>query len=290
MNAQLPLPVTAPFTKAQRTGLINLVRRAVNSEILPRFRRLDSGQVSTKSGPEDLVTAADIAAEEMIARGLQIAFPSALIVGEESADKLDDYRAALSEAELGFVIDPVDGTWNFAKGVPVFGTMIAACRFGRPVFAMIYDPVGQDFLWADIDTPTTWVPRTGRAVPVQTKASGQLEAFLGILESNAMPMDHKRALALASTAFAGTYSIRCAANHYRMLVQGHVDFYFASSLKAWDHAAGILLCQKAGGHAALLDGTPYDTSIPDGYLLCASSKDVWDQLAEHFADLLKDPT
>lgn len=92
MNVQLPQPVTAPFSNAQRAMIVNLVRRAARAEIMPRFRKLDTGQIGTKSGPMDIVTEADTAAEAMIARALQSAFPSAVIVGEESVETVPDYR------------------------------------------------------------------------------------------------------------------------------------------------------------------------------------------------------
>ena len=59
MNAQLPMPVSAPFTTAQKSTIRNLVRRAARAEIMPRFRKLDLGDISEKSGPMDLVTDAD---------------------------------------------------------------------------------------------------------------------------------------------------------------------------------------------------------------------------------------
>lgn len=286
MSENLPLPVTAPFSKAQRATMINLVRRAVQAEILPRFRKLDTGQIDTKSGPADLVTAADIGAEAMIARGLQIAFPNAVVVGEEMAETHPDYREKLAEAELGFLIDPVDGTWNFANGLPVFGTMIAACRFGRPVFGMIYDPIGQDFIWADIDTQTTWQPHSGLPRPLHTRKDRNLADMMGFLELSFLPDTLKHATAGLAASLAQFGSMRCSAHQYRLLAQGSVDFFLATKLGPWDHAPGVIITQKAGGHAAMLDGTPFDTTRASGYLLCAGSEATWNTLADHFSILV----
>ena len=77
MSETLPATVTAPLSNAQKTQILNLVRRAAKAEILPRFRNLGTHQIDQKSGPQDLVTEADKAAEAMIARGLQIMFPHA---------------------------------------------------------------------------------------------------------------------------------------------------------------------------------------------------------------------
>lgn len=286
MNAQLPLPITAPFSKAQRASIANLVARAAQTEILPRFRKLDSGAVSTKSGPHDLVTEGDTAAEAMITRGLQIAFPSAVIVGEEAAEKDTDYRQRLEKAELGFVIDPIDGTWNFVHGIPLFGTMIAACRFGRPVFGLIYDAVGRDLVWADIENPATWVPRMGAARRQSTRTDTTLNDMIGFVDMSALPAPHKLSMLQASAELLNVSTLRCAAHQYRLVTQGAVDFYLAAKLAPWDHAAGVMLCKQAGGYSAMLDGTPYTTSKDSGYLLSAGNEATWNTLADHFSSLL----
>ncbi len=286
MNAQLPLPITAPFSKAQRATIANLVARAAQTEILPRFRKLDSGAVSTKSNVNDLVTAGDTAAEAMITRGLQIAFPNAVIVGEEAAEKGPDYRKKLDQAELAFLIDPIDGTWNFVQGLPLFGTMIAACRFGRPVFGMVYDPLGRDLIWADIESPTAWVPRVGTARKQFTRTKTPLNDMIGFIDANVPPSTEKQVTFKAAAELGSVSSLRCSAHHYRLLAQGSVDFYLAAKLSPWDHAAGVILCKQAGGHAAMLDGTPYTTGEDSGFLLCAGDKDSWGKLADHFSDLL----
>lgn len=289
MTEHLPLRVTAPFSSAQRAMILNLVRRAARTEIMPRFRQLDAGQIASKSGPLDLVTEADTAAEAMIARGLQSAFPSAVIVGEEAAETDPEYRAKLAGAELGFLIDPVDGTWNFAHGLPLFGTMIAVTRFGRPIFGMIYDPVGQDVIWADIDTPARWDPRAGLPRRLHARSARPLAETTGYIELAFMPQDHRRAASEACLDLAHSTTLRCSAHQYRLLAQGAVDFALAVKLNPWDHAAGVLICQQAGGHAALLDGRPYDTSIDQGYLLSAGNRATWERLAEHFSALLTPP-
>jgi len=286
MTQTLPVPVTAPFTKAQRAMIVNLVARAATAEIMPRFRKLDTGQIETKSHAQDLVTQADTATEAMIARGLQIAFPNALVIGEEAAEADPDYREKLSQAELGFVIDPVDGTWNFAHGVPVFGTIIAVCRFGRPVFGLIYDPVGKDHIWADIETRSTWVTEAGHAKPLRTLPPRPLSQMVGIVEMGGMPPQQKRQASLHCLELSDVVGLHCSAHHHRLLAQGAIDFILASQLKPWDHAAGVLICGQAGGRAAFLDGSDYVTSQAEGYLLSAASSDTWDRVAEVFAHLL----
>lgn len=174
MSETLPIPVTSPLSKAQKATLINLVRRAAKAEIMPRFRNLGRSDISTKSGPEDLVTEADHAAEAMIARGLQQMFPHALVVGEEAASADPSLRGKVAEAELAIILDPVDGTWNFVHGLAMFGVIVSVTRFGKPVFGLLYDPVMDDFISAEEDGPALITRATGASRPVATSSGGDV--------------------------------------------------------------------------------------------------------------------
>lgn len=288
MTNQLPMTVTAPLSNAQKTKLLNLVRRAARAEIMPRFRKLDMGDVDTKKDETDLVTEADTAAEAMITRGLQMAFPHALVIGEEAISKKPDLLDGVGDAELSFIIDPVDGTWNFAHGMPLFGTMVAVCRFGKPVLGLIYDPVGDDVILADDTSPAFWQTVTGRKKSIQTAKAKPLDRLYGYMHIRLMP-PADRALTYTKLAALGNVgSLRCSAHEYRMLATGGIDFVMSGMLNPWDHAAGALICAQAGGKSAMLDGSPYTATTSTGYLLCASSEAVWDDVAAHFADLMSD--
>ncbi|WP_299287209.1 inositol monophosphatase [uncultured Tateyamaria sp.] len=285
MTDQLPMPITPPLTRAQKNQVLNLVRRAARAEIMPRFRRLDAGDIDTKRDENDLVTQADTAAEAMITRGLQMAFPHALVIGEEAVSTNPKLLDGVGEAELSFIIDPVDGTWNFAKGMPLFGTMVAVCRFGQPVFGLIYDPVGDDAIMADSTSPALWQTQSGRQRAIHTSPTKPLGQLAGYAHIRLMPPAHRALMwsKVGDIAFVG--SLRCSAHEYRLLATGAVDFVLSGHLNSWDHAAGALICQQAGGKTGMLDGRAYDATVSTGYLLTASSPEVWDTVATHFEGL-----
>lgn len=129
MTSALPQVITPALTPAQQTQVVNLIRRAARAEILPRFRNLSSASISEKSNFNDLVTEADIEAEAMITRGLLRLFPPALVVGEEAISKTPELREKIDDAELAFIIDPVDGTANFVHGLTTFGVILSVTRF-----------------------------------------------------------------------------------------------------------------------------------------------------------------
>jgi len=271
-----------PLSPARQTALVNLVRRTARAEILPRFRNLAAAEIFEKSGPEDLVTEADHAAEAMLTRGLREMFPGALVVGEEAVSRDPSIADGIARAELAFIVDPVDGTWNFARGLSTFGVIVAATRKGVPVFGLLYDPVMDDWLIADETTPARHV-RPGRpARQVRVSGGGDINEMSGFIPLYLLPKEHRGAVAALYPGFRRAASLRCSCHEYRTLAQGHVDFCLAAGLQPWDHAAGVLICQQAGGYAAMLDGSPYSAARRDGILLTAPSPDAWARLRERF--------
>ena len=289
MTDSLPIPLSPPLTPAQQSMLVNLVRRAAKAEILPRFRVAGASAATAKSGPHDLVTEADRAAEAMLARGLQQIFPHALVVGEEAVASQPALRDAIAGAELAFVIDPLDGTWNFVHGLSLFGVIVAVTRFGRPVLGLLYDPVADDWLLADESGPALQRAATGAAHRVAVSGDRGLAQMQGYMHYHLMSQADQDRLAPLMPTLGRVLALRCSCHEYRLLAQGAVDFVLSDVLNPWDHAAGVLACQQAGGVARMLSGAAYTTGITEGVLLCASTEQNWQRLRDHFACLLQDP-
>ncbi|NCQ25013.1 MAG: inositol monophosphatase [Rhodobacteraceae bacterium CG17_big_fil_post_rev_8_21_14_2_50_63_15] len=287
MTDSLPIPLSASLTAAQQSMLINLVRRAARTEILPRFQKLTRADVRTKSGPHDLVTEADHQAEAMIARGIQGMLPQALIVGEEAVAAKPALRDDVSEAELAVIIDPVDGTWNYVHGLPLFGVIIAVTRFGRPVLGLLYDPVSDDWILAEETSFTRFANAIGTERPVRVSSGGPLDQLQGYMHFHLMSKPRQAEIAPLLPALARCIALRCSCHEYRLLAQGAVDFVMSDVLNPWDHAAGVLACQQAGGVARMLDGRAYTTGILRGVLLSAANQDTWERLRDHFSCLLE---
>ena len=123
---------------------------------MPRFRALSEADINTKSAPDDLVTAADLAAEALITAQLGRAFPAALILGEEAVAANPSLRDQLADAEMAIIIDPVDGTWNYARGLALFGVILAVTRYGVPIYGLLYDPVIDDWIVSSENADTCY--------------------------------------------------------------------------------------------------------------------------------------
>lgn len=258
--------------------LATILRDAARAEALPRFRRLDASMVHTKSEAIDLVTEADVATEAVIQARVAQWMPQALFVGEESVAADPGLLGRLAEADLAIVVDPIDGTANYAAGVPLFATMAAVVSKGETVAGIIYDPMGDDWMMAEKGAGS-WLRRPdGDAVRLKVAPSLPLAEMVGCASVSYLPAE-SRAQVLSNLARVRVVSnFRCAGHEYRTLVSGHSQFGCWNKLMPWDHLAGVLMSQEAGAHAARLDGQPYLPSHVDGGLLVTSDRDSWEQL------------
>ena len=159
--------------------LAGVLADAAVAEIMPRFRRLGAGDIRQKTSAADLVTEADVNAERVITAAIAERYPGC---ADRRRGGLRDRRALLPRlgaAELAFVIDPVDGTFNFASGVPLFGVMVAVVQDGETVAGIIHDPVGKDFLIGARGAGSHIVTADGAQVPVTVAAPVPMSEMTG---------------------------------------------------------------------------------------------------------------
>lgn len=232
-----------------------LMRTVAGAVVMPRFRNLAAEEVLEKT-PGELVTIADREAEERLTEGLAAIDGDAVIVGEEACaadpaliDHATDARA--------WIIDPIDGTANFAAGQPPFGIMIALVEDGVTQAGWLYDPVAQRMCHAVLG---------GGAfiddAPVRARASGAARPLAAVSKVGQSEDAHAARAARFGGAFALVPLPRCAAENYPRLVLGQNDVAVFRRTLVWDHAPGVLFLTEAGGYVGRWDGSPY--RIGDG--------------------------
>ena len=268
---------------ATRTILVDIVRQAARAEILPRFRNLAAGDVAEKTSAQDLVTEADTAAEEMMTALIREALPQATVIGEEAVADDPTLLRHIAEAEFCVILDPIDGTWNYAKGISTYGVILAVTQRGETVFGLLYDPSCDDWVWAAKGQGAWQSFANGRTERLGVTVRDGFEN--GFVPFNLFAPGHQARLGSMIPQFGRAYSLRCSCHEYRTLAAGHVDFGINAHLKPWDHAAGALIYQEAGGEARLLDGQPYRPTLLEGRLLLAPSAPQWAELQSLFAFL-----
>jgi fructose-1,6-bisphosphatase/inositol monophosphatase family enzyme len=272
--------VIVTFTRQNLSDLAQLLRVAARTEIMPRFRQSGGAGARMKSGPLDLVTDADEAAERMITTALERRFPGCVVVGEEAASADPGLIGRLAGAALAFTVDPVDGTSNFAAGLPLFGVMASAVVRGEVVGAVILDPVVDSFS-AALKGHGAWEEAVdGTVTPLHVAAPAALGAMTGAVSWRFMPEPLKHHALAALPRFAQTWDHRCAAHEYRTLVAGHSHCVIFNKLLPWDHLPGVLLHAEAGGYAAKFDGSAYVPGEVTGGLICAPDRAGWTAIRE----------
>jgi fructose-1,6-bisphosphatase/inositol monophosphatase family enzyme len=260
--------------------LASILRDAAIAEVMPRFRNLGEGDIREKTSATDLVTEADEAAERFIARRCRELAPDALFVGEESVAADPELLVRLDDADLAIVVDPIDGTANFAAGVPLFAVMAAVVARGETVGAVIYDPLGDDFMLAEKGAGAQWQAPNGASRRLAVAAPVPIGDAVGCVSATYFPAAEKQALLprLGGVKIFANY--RCAGHEYRLLASGGTHFSMYSKLMPWDHLAGCLLVAEAGGRFAKSDGSPYTPRDRDGVLIAACGEELWDAARE----------
>ncbi|CUH15451.1 Inositol-1-monophosphatase [Jannaschia seosinensis] len=270
-----------PLNDEQSDALIEAVRAVAAAEILPRFRNLAEGEVDAKAAFDDLVTVADRAAEIALTERVRKILPDAAVVGEEAVAE-DAGVLGRVTAERCVVIDPIDGTWNFAHGIANYGVIVAVLERGETVWGLLYDPSFDDWIVAHRGGGA-WFHRQGRARRLHvSQAVAPLDTLRGNVADYLFPVEHKAALSATKPRFRRSSSLGASLHEYRVMSLGGSDFVLNGMLNVWDHAAGILILAEAGGVSRLLDGREYMPKMREGWLLNARSEAIWEELAGIF--------
>ena len=267
--------------------LVQILRDTAREEILPCYRHLPASEIRSKSTPTDLVTTADRRAEARICEGVMDIMPNAEVIGEEAVAAEASLLKRIGRAEIAVIVDPLDGTWNFAMGLPLFGVMLAVVEQGRTTFGVLYDPVRDDWISAHLGRGAGYYARGMRKNRVRVGRPVSIHRMTGFLPLFLFSKTEQRKLASKLHVFDRVLSLRCSCHEYRLLAEGSVDFCLTGTLKPWDHAAGELVYREAGGYSAMLvNGSEYTPTLTEGRLLLAPDRESWNALRWYFEEAL----
>lgn len=230
----------------------DLMRATAAAELLPRFRNLSKDEIRLK-GPGDYVTVADVAAEQRLASGLAKILPGVPVVGEEAVEADASLLDLIGRpGEACWIVDPLDGTANFASGKDTFAIIVALVQDARTIGGWILDVPGGRLAAAMKGQGVTL-----DGTPVHGKPMARPPGYVGSKIrkefDRELPEAHRVRLGRISTLF-------CAGVEYVNILEGRAGFSLYRTTKPWDHAAGALMLREAGGGALRFDGTPYTPS------------------------------
>jgi fructose-1,6-bisphosphatase/inositol monophosphatase family enzyme len=267
-------------TGAWRDSVTAAVREAARALILPRFGRLRPDEITDKSvSPDkvDLVTVVDREVEEWLTMRLAALDPGAVVIGEEAVHANPDLLDRLEGDEPVWLVDPIDGTKNFARGDDGFGVMLARVERGRTQAAWLMLPARHRLFEAQAGAGA-WLDTRAVRVP-SGEATGPLSGTLMVRYMP--PALRARVVGELTGRFDIVQDSACAAVEYTDVLAGRRDFIVYYRLLPWDHAAPALILTEAGGVVEHLDGRPYSVRSANQVTIVARSREVADAIRRH---------
>jgi len=233
-------------------GRFELARLATSAahEAGALLRRGPAGgpiRAGTKSTPRDLVTELDRASEALIVRRLLAARPDDGVLGEETGERP-------GRSGLRWIVDPLDGTGNYLRGIPAFAVSIAAEWHGEPVAGVVYDPSRRETFSA--------VRGSGATLDGRPLAASGRSALAEALLGTGFSRDPRVRIAQAATLGRLVNLVQdirhsgSAALDLCWVAAARLDVYYEADLRVWDRAAGELIAAEAGARVCGPDGGP----------------------------------
>jgi len=249
----------------------NLLREAAATCVMPVFGKREAN--SQEKSPGEWVTEADKAGEAFLAPALRSLITGSLVVGEEAASADPTVLDQLSDDGIVWLIDPLDGTSNFASGISPFAIMVALVRNGDTVASWILDPV-EDRLSVSEKGSGSWI--NGQQIKV-SEGTPELALMNGAALRRFLPQKLAEHVNAVEGRFANlSLGSKCAGFDYPSIATGAMDFALYWRTLPWDHAPGVLFLQEAGGYASRPDGSNYRAADhARSGLLVARNEETW---------------
>lgn len=237
-------------------------------------QKLSQPRQTQAKGPRDLVTDADFAAQQLITQQIQQAFPTHGFLPEETNADLP------TTGEIIWVIDPIDGTTNYSRQIPIFCVSIAAALpDSGPVVGVVYDPLRQD-CFTGIKGEGAWL--NGRSLHVSP--INQLDqAIIGLDWSHSRQMRQSTLDVIPKLAH-NVYTVRAvgsAALALAWVAAGRLDGYLNYKLQPWDTAASNLIIAEAGGQLSHINGSDTPHWASKNQAIVASNGRIHTELLPH---------
>ena len=250
----------------------DVLRQVAQAEIAPRFQQLAPSDVISKPSaedPSDLVTAADRAAEAELTLRLPELVPGSSVVGEEAVAADPSVLERLRGASPVWVVDPLDGTRNFAAGHGPFGTMVVLVERGVLLASGIYFTEGDRMFLAERGLGAYF---NGQRLAPRAPST---DVLAGTVYVRYMPEEQARSLTARAAAHHHVQGVICAAHEYTEVALGRKDYVHYYRLLPWDHAPGALIVREAGGVARHPDGRDYDVFDTREHTLLSPDEPTW---------------
>ncbi|VAW86066.1 Inositol-1-monophosphatase [hydrothermal vent metagenome] len=245
-----------------------IVIDAAIKELMPRFTH--SAREYKADG--SIVTEADRAVQQSIQEALIQRWPEYLFIGEEMT--IEEQAVVLNTSRQGvWCLDPVDGTSNFASGVPFFAVSLSLLKDGEVLMGIIYDPI-RDECFTAIKDKGSWLndESLGQRMPKPPLAKG-----IGLVDLKRLPRELVLRL-IDEKPYSSQRNIGSIALEWCWIAAGRGHVYLHGSQRIWDYGAAGLILHEAGGHSMTLEGEPVlSVSLEPRSAVAALNKDLFDE-------------
>ena len=232
-----------------------------------------------EKGPRDLVTQADVASQNAIEASVKREFPDHIFVGEEvvDSDSLSvDHIRSLHNDEICWIVDPLDGTTNYAHQMPAFAVSIAVVQNGEVLCGVIYDPNLEEMYAAKRSAGATL-----NGAPIHASNARDLNSSLIVASFSTNVTTDSIEITRFNQMLVRCRAVRrlgSAALNMAYVAAGRMDGYWATSVKTWDVAGGYLIAKEAGVTITHFSGSPFD--LWDPQITLAGTEELHQRMLE----------
>lgn len=251
-------------------ALARLVEGVATRELMPRFQRVAVDRKSDGS----VITEADMAVQLTLTNELKARFPAVPLLGEEMST--DEQTALLANNDQWlWCLDPLDGTGNYAAGIPLFSISLALLHAGRPVVGVVHDPIARETFSA-VAGKGAWI--NGESLQIAGAVPAGLSGASALVDFKRLPRSLAASLA-TQPPYRSQRSFGSVALDWCWLAMGRCHVYLHGGQQLWDYAAGTLILTEAGGVGGLYaryDGQAQDrVSLKPRIGLAATSEELF---------------
>lgn len=226
--------------------LITLVRQTARAELIPRFTHVSYGFKTDGS----VVTEADLSMQQRLITELAARWPEIRLLGEEM-NEVEQLRLLQDTEQPLWCLDPVDGTSNFAAGIPYFSVSLALIRQGEVQLGLVYDPI-RDECFSAIRGQGAWLNQQRLEVQPSQLALSQA---IALVDFKRLPKDLATEL-IKRTPYSSQRNFGSSALDWCWIASGRGHVYLHGRQNIWDYGAGALILSEAGGQSTTLAGEP----------------------------------
>ena len=223
----------------------DIVIAITREELVPRFTKVKREVKADGS----FLTEADLVMQQRLAGELVKQWPDTVFLGEEMC--ADEQTALLSSTKPVWCLDPLDGTSNFAAGIPYFSVSLALIESGKVTQALVYDPIRDECFTANEENGARL---NGNPLKL-TKAGVKLNQATALIDFKRLDADLATRL-VTERPYASQRSFGSVALDWCWLATGRCHLYLHGSSHIWDYAAGSFIFHHAGGFSCTLSGEP----------------------------------